>query len=75
MVMKKATVYKNNSPVFRKNHVRLTGQVFSVQSVPKTFRKKSFTDKKFGLRILVFYTGHIIRTLFLAMDISHDDCF
>src|SRR5579864_1077782 len=73
MSMPKATVDQNGGAITRKNYVRAAGQVWRVQSKPKTCRMQTTAKKQFRLSVPAADAAHIAMPLFGCEDIHSGD--
>ena len=67
--MPKTAIHKNNSSVFTKYYIRMTGKPWMIQPIAEASVKKKFPYQYFGFRILSTYSCHITMTLFFGLSI------
>lgn len=70
MPMPEAAMNKDDGMPFRKNEIRLSGQVAGMQPVPKTTGMQPAPDQKFGSGILSPDYRHVPAAGFGGVDIS-----
>ena len=67
----KAAVNENDSLVFRKNDIRLSRQVFTMQPKAEAIRKQEATHQDFGLGVFASYMRHTFPSLLFRQYICH----
>lgn len=68
--MPEASLNEYHGFELRKNYIRLTGQLFTMQSKTKSSSMQNFPDQDFGSGILAFNASHHLAALFYRNDIN-----
>ena len=64
MPVPETAVDKYNSPVFRKDHVRMAWQALVILPVPETLAEQVLTDKNLRFGVFSVYLRHVVMALF-----------
>lgn len=75
MTVLEASVDENDCLIFWQYYIRITRQLFDLNTEPQTTREKILPHNYLRLRILPLYRRHIATSLLGCLNISHNILF